>query len=213
MSEKKRAILRTLRELQYPYVPASARRHQEARSRILDATLELVLAEGWHGLTVDGIALRAKVSKSTIYRWWPSKGAVLFSAAVADGFVWPAFPNTDDLGSDVAGAVNNLISEFSEPSFGQVMRAMLAGAPEDEHLARKLDAHLSAAPVAALTERLESAVAAKEVEDDLDARMLADLVFGAVFRRWLLGTGELDQGFADAVAEMVLRAVRPDNTE
>lgn len=209
MSEKRRSIIRVLRELQHPHVPASARRQQEARARILDATLELVLADGWHGLTMDGIARRAKVSKATIYRWWPSKGAVLFSAAVADGFVWPAFPDTGDFRADVVGAINNLVSEFSEPSFGQVMRAMLAGAPEDEHLASRLDAHLNAAPVAALTERLESAAAANEIEDDLDAQTLTDLVYGAVFRRWLLGTGELDRDFADAVAGMVLRAVRP----
>jgi AcrR family transcriptional regulator len=209
MSDKRRAVLRALRELQNPQPPDASRRHREAETRILQATIELVLADGWSKLTMDAIATRARVGKSTIYRWWPSKGAVLLDAVVADGFRWPAFPDTGDFARDLASAVRNLVAEFSEDSFGRLMRALLAGAQEDEHLAKELDAHLSAAPVAAIDDRIESARKIGEVDESIDPAALADLAYGAVFRRWLLGTGELDFKFADAVTAAVLRTAMP----
>jgi AcrR family transcriptional regulator len=208
MSEKRRAVLRALRELQNPQ-PLDPTRHLDARIRILQVTVELVLANGWSDLTMEAIAKRARVGKSTIYRWWPSRGAVLFDAVVADGFSWPGFPDTGDFAKDLTGALRNLVAEFCEESFSQLMRALLAGAQEDEHLAKELDEQLSAAPVAAIVDRIESAKGAGQVDDSVDPATLADLAYGAVFRRWLLDTGELDFKFADAVTLAVLRAAVP----
>jgi AcrR family transcriptional regulator len=205
MSQKRRAVLRALRELHNPQPPDTTRRHLEVRNRILQATIELVLINGWSNLTMDGIAERARVGKSTIYRWWPSKGAVLFDAVVADGFVWPAFPDTGDFTRDLAGALRNLVAEFAEESFSRLMRALLAGAQEDQYLAKGLDDHLSASPVAAIVDRIELAKGAGQIDDSVDPTTLADLAYGAVFRRWLLNTGELDFEFADAVTAVVLR--------
>ena len=167
----------------------------------------MVLTEGWQGLTIEGIAARARVGKQTIYRWWPSKGAVLFEAVMADGFVWPGFPETDDLLADLKAATRNLVSEYSQPSFDSLMRALLAGAQEDRELSRRLDAYLTEGPARATVGRIKKAGSQSEsgIPIDVDPGAFADLVLGAVFRRWLLGTGELDYEFADAVAEMAAR--------
>lgn len=209
MSDRRRAVLRALRELQNPQPPDVERRRQDSRLRILEATLDLILANGWCGLTMEAIAARARVSKTTIYRWWPSKGAVLFDAVAADGFSWPAFPDTGDFEKDLVSAIRNLVVEFSEPSFGQLMRAIIAGAQEDENLARELDAHLCTAPVDAITDRVESARGSGQVDGSVNADILADLIYGAIFRRWLLAAGELDLKFADAVTDAVLRTMVP----
>ncbi|MDQ5895651.1 MAG: hypothetical protein QG596_1912 [Actinomycetota bacterium] len=209
MNEKKIGIRRRLRELEQPRLPDEDRRSERSLDAILNATIELVLSNGWQGLTIDGIAARAKVGKQTIYRWWPSKGAVLFDAAMAGGFAWPDFPETDDFQADLRSAVRNLVAEFSQPSFSALMRVLLVGAQEDRELARKVDGFISDEPVRTTISRIERAAVEGQLDVSVDPSGLADLIFGAVFRRWLLGTGKLDFEFADAIAAMATKAAGP----
>ena len=58
------------------------RRNAAARDAILDATFELLRAQGASGVTIDAIAEAAGVGRQTIYRWWPTKGAVVAEAMV-----------------------------------------------------------------------------------------------------------------------------------
>ena len=55
-------------------------RSERARAATLEAAGELLDERGLAALSVDAIATRAGVSKATIYRWWPSKGAVVMDA-------------------------------------------------------------------------------------------------------------------------------------
>lgn len=57
-----------------------ARRSEQSRQAILSAAFDLVAESGYARLTIEAIAARAGVGKQTIYRWWPSKGAVLVDA-------------------------------------------------------------------------------------------------------------------------------------
>lgn len=63
--------------------PDSSRRSERSRRAIFDAALTLVGEVGYDKLTIEGIASRAGVGKQTIYRWWPSKAAVLLDAFTA----------------------------------------------------------------------------------------------------------------------------------
>ncbi|WP_335931955.1 TetR/AcrR family transcriptional regulator [Streptomyces sp. PTD5-9] len=63
--------------------PDSSRRSERSRRAIHDAALALVGEAGYRATTIEAIAARAGVGKQTIYRWWPSKAAVLLEAFVA----------------------------------------------------------------------------------------------------------------------------------
>ena len=63
-------------------VPSTAalqgrRRSEASRKAILDATYELLKAVGFHQMSIEGVASRAGVGKTTIYRWWSSKGVLV----------------------------------------------------------------------------------------------------------------------------------------
>ena len=60
------------------------RRSEEARVAVLESVDDLLAERGLAGVTIEGIAARARVAKQTIYRWWPSLTDVLFDALVAD---------------------------------------------------------------------------------------------------------------------------------
>ncbi|GAB3885912.1 hypothetical protein GCM10027612_22110 [Microbispora bryophytorum subsp. camponoti] len=65
---------------QHGTATGTRRRSETSRRAILTAAFELVGEVGYAKLSIEGIAARAGVGKQTIYRWWPSKGAVLFDA-------------------------------------------------------------------------------------------------------------------------------------
>ncbi|HMU25813.1 MAG TPA: TetR/AcrR family transcriptional regulator [Solirubrobacterales bacterium] len=202
-------IIRALRELQNPRIPDEGRRDLAARDAILDSTVELVLSEGWEALTIEGIANRARVSKQTIYRWWKSKGAVLMDAVLANGFKWPAIPDTGDFEADLKGGLRSLVGEFSDASFDSLLRALLIGAQEDGKLSAELDRQVRSWITAEFAFLIESARQEGRIEAHADPELIIELLYGAVFTRWLLRTGSLDFRFADAVAEMTARALTP----
>src|SRR5664280_2131091 len=73
----------TYRLLSFP-VSRPSRRRESSRRATLDAALALLRADGYGAMTIERIAARAGVGKQTIYRWWPSKGAVVFEALLED---------------------------------------------------------------------------------------------------------------------------------
>jgi AcrR family transcriptional regulator len=59
---------------------AASRRSARAHQAILTATTEMLTEVGYGALTIEGIAARAGVGKTTVYRWWPTKGALVIEA-------------------------------------------------------------------------------------------------------------------------------------
>src|SRR5689334_21512686 len=77
------------------------RRNEAARSAVLHAAAELLAAGDGATITVAAIANRAAVGRQTIYRWWPSKGAILLEAITRYSQVVVPIPNTGDLQADL----------------------------------------------------------------------------------------------------------------
>src|SRR5688500_13972105 len=104
-------------------VPNPARRNEATRQAILDAAIDLVVTTGFAALSVEAIAKRAGVGKQTIYRWWPSKGAVLLDAFLAhrveersDVAVLDPF-DTGDLATDVRRIIRDTVRAFASPAW------------------------------------------------------------------------------------------------
>jgi len=113
-------------------------RSDTSRRAILDAAFALVGDVGYAKLTMEGIAARAGVGKQTIYRWWPSKGAVLFDAFLAlseDAEGVPALPDTGDLEADLKLVLRATVAELNDPRYDVPMRAMAAAIASDPALA------------------------------------------------------------------------------
>ena len=78
-----------------------SRRNEAAEHAILQATAELLAAGDGALITVGAIAERAGVGKQTIYRWWPSKSAVLLDAMIHRAEEIAPAPDTGDLHTDL----------------------------------------------------------------------------------------------------------------
>lgn len=192
--------------------PDSTRRSDRARRAILAATRDLVAEVGYSRLSIEGIASAAGVGKQTIYRWWRSKGEVLFDAilemnAEADGQV--TLPDTGDLEADLRLVLRGAVAELTEPATDRLQRAVTAEIQSDPALAEELVRRLLRPQLEATAARLTAGIEAGQISRSVDPALATELLFGPIFHRWLLRTAELDEAFADGLLALVLTGLRP----
>ncbi|MGW2324328.1 TetR/AcrR family transcriptional regulator [Streptomyces sp. NPDC001700] len=194
--------------------PNATRRSERSHRAILDAALELVAEVGYPKLTIEAIAARAGVGKQTIYRWWPSRAAVLLDAFVdlgerAAGAAGGAVPDTGDLAADLRGVLRATVDELLSPTYDLPYRALAAEGIVNPEIAAEFVRRVLEPSVQRYVERLRAAQRAGQVAADLDPRIAVELVTGPITARWLLRTLPLTHAYADAVVGMALRGLSP----
>jgi AcrR family transcriptional regulator len=189
--------------------PDPTRRSERSRQAILTAAADLVGDLGYSKLTVEAIAARAGVGKQTIYRWWPDKGAVLLDAylALVGADQELTFPNSGDLEADLRLVLGSMADSLADPGFEQRYRALLAAIQDDPRLAAALLDRLLRPWLAATTQRLRAAQQARQIRNEVDLEVAAELLYGPVYYRWLLRTGPLSRRYVDAVVAITVRAL------
>ncbi|MFE5537047.1 TetR/AcrR family transcriptional regulator [Streptomyces sp. NPDC056492] len=195
--------------------PDPARRSDRSRRAILDAALALVCEVGYNKLTIEAIAARAGVGKQTIYRWWPSKAAVLLDAslALADDAKaaveggWTGFPDTGDLAADLKLVLRATVDQFSDGKYEAPMRALTAAGATDPDLSARFTEQLLKPQLALYEERLRAAREAGGLAPDVDLALTVEMLVGPLTYRWLMGTGPLTHAFADELVDRVLGGV------
>ncbi|MGW5644913.1 TetR/AcrR family transcriptional regulator [Saccharopolyspora sp. NPDC003752] len=194
--------------------PDVTRRSERSRVAILTAARELIAEVGYAKLSIEAIAARAGVGKQTIYRWWSSKGAVVFDSLLAlsegaDG-EGIALPDTGDIEADLKTVLRATAAEFADPEFEAPIRALNTEIINDAQLAAIYREKMAAPMEEAKKERLRSAQRAGQLAADADLDLFLDVLYAPLAQRWLLRSGPLDDAFADALVDAALRAFRPE---
>lgn len=189
--------------------PDPTRRSEQSRRAILDATIELLTEVGFVRSTVEAIASRAGVGKQTIYRWWPSKAAVVFDALLAENAEEEgpvSLPDTGDLVADLSEVLEGSIAELTDPQRGPLLRTITAEVQHDAALAEELADRLLRPQFDASIDRIRSGQRAGQVDPDLDPRVVMEALYGAILHRWLLRTVPFDDDYAARLIQVVLRS-------
>ncbi|GAA1761147.1 TetR/AcrR family transcriptional regulator [Nonomuraea bangladeshensis] len=193
--------------------PDPARRSQRSRQAILTAARELVSEVGFAKLSIEAIAARACVGKQTIYRWWPSKGAVVLDAFLALSEGGPehdlALPDTGDLEADLKTVMRATVAEFADPAFEGPVRALNLEIINDPALAAQYREKLAGPVDEAKKERLRSAQKAGQLAAGADLDLALELLYAPLYQRWLLRSGPLTPQYADALVDAFVKAMRP----
>ncbi|MGW2150464.1 TetR/AcrR family transcriptional regulator [Nonomuraea bangladeshensis] len=193
--------------------PDPARRSQRSRQAILTAARELVSEVGFAKLSIEAIAARAGVGKQTIYRWWPSKGAVVLDAFLALSEGGPehdlALPDTGDLEADLKTVMRATVAEFADPAFEGPVRALNLEIINDLALAAQYREKLAGPVDEAKKERLRSAQKAGQLAAGADLDLALELLYAPLYQRWLLRSGPLTPQYADALVDAFVKAMRP----
>ncbi|MFD3517882.1 TetR/AcrR family transcriptional regulator [Streptomyces sp. NPDC058657] len=197
--------------------PDSSRRSERSKRAIYDAALALVVEAGYPKTTIEGIAARAGVGKQTIYRWWPSKAAVLLEAFVdlgeqaaeAVGEAGAAIPDTGDLAADLRFVLRATVDELVDPKYDLPTRALAAEGIVDAHLCAQYVEKLLRPSLQLYADRLAVARDRGELRQDLDLETAVELFTGPLSGRWLLRTGPLTHAYADRLVDYALGGLAP----
>ena len=189
--------------------PNPDRRSERARRAILDAALELCSTQTYAGLTMEGIAKSAGVGKQTLYRWWPSKAAILLEAIAERAGRTLDFPDTGDLVADLHSQMNELVRTFTDPMFGAYSRGLIVAAQTDPAISTALLDTLVRPRVRLCIERLAKAQQAGEIRADVDLATVVELLYAPLYYRLLLHTAPVSTEQVDSVLGLTMAAVRP----
>ncbi|MFG3382461.1 TetR/AcrR family transcriptional regulator [Streptomyces sp. NPDC047999] len=200
-----------------PKAPDPSRRSERSRRAIYEAALGLVGEVGYGRTTVEAIAARAGVGKQTIYRWWPSKAAVLMDAfldlatraAEEAGPGGPVIPDTGDLRADLRLVLRATVDQMNDPAYDAPARALTAEGVIDAATGARFVERLLAPQLELYTVRLRAAQEAGAVRPSVDPRIALELFVGPLLHRWLLRTLPLTHAYADAVVDYALDGLAP----
>jgi AcrR family transcriptional regulator len=184
-------------------------RTSRVRSAVLDATLWLLADLGYAGLSIERIAERSGVNKTTIYRRWQTKEAVLAAAiddVAAEVFPIPATGSIDeDLRTFGRGLVDFLTND--SPRVAGVVRALFSDAAR-EPLVAELKRNLFASRYQDAASMVDAAIERGELAPDVDVREFVGLVMAPIYYRRLVTEEPLGYAVADQAAATALIAVR-----
>ena len=183
--------------------PPGRPRSDKARKAVLAAALELVTEAGYAALTIEGIAARAGVAKTTIYRSWPSKAAVVMDEVFVESDPRLTFPDTGSAREDLVLQMGRVATLFTEPAFSKPFVGLLAQSQHDPLLADALHDWLLTARRAGATEVLRRGVDRGELRAGLDIDVAIDALYGALYYRLLVSHGPLSPDYARAVIDVV----------
>jgi AcrR family transcriptional regulator len=163
-----------------------ARQNPEAAAAILDAAADLLRREGLKGLTFDAIAREARASKTTLYRWWPNRGALLLAIYLRIKGEH-SHPDTGSVVDDVAQTLARVFAAWRNE--GGIFALIIAEAQHDEAVAESLRAFREDR-IAGWQVVLQRAVSRGELTADADLPAIAESILA---HAWLyLLTDRLD---------------------
>jgi AcrR family transcriptional regulator len=116
-------------------------RSETSREAILVAAFALLAERGYGAFAIEGVAARARVGKTTIYRWWPSKAALAIDAFLHATEAELRLPDTGSAERDFRAQITELAALLRGPR-GRALAGMLAGAGTDPALGRALGERL-----------------------------------------------------------------------
>jgi AcrR family transcriptional regulator len=192
-----------------PRAPDPKRRSQRSRQAILQAAFDICRERGYERATIDAIADRAGVGKQTIYRWWPSKGAVIMDALNEVVGEATDFPDSGEVMADLREQMASVSALFTSADVGRVYRGVIAGAQSDTELAAALVKDIIRPRITACIRRLERAQEQGEIRSDANLEVVVELLYGPLYHRFLLQTSPPGPAQVDAVLDLAFAGLRP----
>jgi AcrR family transcriptional regulator len=186
-------------ETKHPGRPRCPVTHQN----ILKAARELVEEIGFDSLTIEGIAARAGVGKTTIYRRWPNKASIVLDAFFEEVTPQTTFAGTGNVREDIRRHLQKFVKELNG-TLGCKVAMLLANSQFDEEMAEAFRTRWIEPRRDEMRRVIIEGIKRGEIRQEVDAEVLVDALYGPVYFRLLGEHAPLTQDFADNLTELVM---------
>jgi AcrR family transcriptional regulator len=189
-------------------------RAERSKQAILDATRALLAEDGDVGsLTVEAVAARSGVAKTTIYRRWRDKWELALDAVMID--MLPGFADPVDVGDtrkELITFVNSVVKIWSTPPFGQAMQGLASEIATHPELAREYRDRVVNPRRDQLAPVVERGIERGDLRPGTDVRLVHELLIGPLLYRLLLSGGPFDRKLGTRLVDAILDGFRPSTS-
>ena len=177
-------------------------RSARVRAAVLVATSELLGEVGYDKFTIEQVATRAGVHKTTVYRRWPTKPELVADAVDVQASERIPIPDSGSLRDDLRLLARDVVAHNGSERGKRASRSIVAASAAADDLAAKIHAFWSGRMVAS-SEIVRRAIERGEIAGDVDPALVIESLVGPIWLR-LLMTGEpVDEQLADRLADFV----------
>jgi AcrR family transcriptional regulator len=175
---------------------------------ILQATRELLVEGGVQHLTIEGVAARSGVAKTTIYRRYRDKDDLALSV-VLDMVEQVMLPELGDTRAELVQFVSAAVDQLGSTLMGRVMQGLVSDLAVDAQLAAAFQERVVSARDAEVTRLIGRGIERGDLAPDTDLVLAHELLIAPLYYRLLLSGHPLDHAFAERVVDAMLRAFAP----
>lgn len=183
-------------------------RTEQLRDRVLTAAGELMLEGGLSAATMEAIASRAGVSKRTLYKYWPSRGAVALEGFMRSASSSWSLPDGATATESLTVLVVSAARLFVGTPAGPLMRSLVADAQSQNEVATAIREQWLRPRRIVAADLIRQGVADGEFRVDIDVEITLDLLFAPVYYRLLLGHEPVTDAFAAAAVQHLVAGLR-----
>lgn len=177
-------------------------RAARVRGDVLRAVSELLIEVGYDGLSVEEVADRAGVHKTTVYRRWPTKPELVYDAVGVHSAEVVPVPDTGTLLGDLQAFARSVVANIGTETGGGRSRSLVAAAATSDQLTERMHAFW-AERFALATTIVERAIERNEIAPGTDPDLLIETLIGPLWVRLLLTGRPITDDLADRVARLV----------
>ncbi|GAB3977474.1 TetR/AcrR family transcriptional regulator C-terminal ligand-binding domain-containing protein [Plantactinospora veratri] len=181
----------------------------EVRAAVLAAAGRLLLRDGMRAVTFDRVATEAGASKMTLYKWWPSPGALAAEAYFTQSRSTLDFPDTGDLRADLIAQLSAFVRLLKDEGAEKPVAELVGAAQLDPALAQAWSESYALPRRELARTRLRTAQRQGQLREDADLDIIVDQLWGACYHRLLVLKVAFDESIVARLVDHALYGAAP----
>ena len=180
-----------------------------SRERVLTTTLDLLTEAGLGELTIDDISRRSGVAKTTIYRHWANRSALVIDACSRMTDSQEAPPDTGSIEGDLRAILADVAELLGAARWSSILPSIVDAAEHDPQFA-DIHSRIQHGHAAPLRSALDRAALRGEIPSAADSNAIAAALLGPLFYRRWFSREQIDAEFVDTIIGGAIAGLRQE---